>query len=114
MITLKIERDDTRMLQENFFPYLSMLVNSKIKAATGSDDLLNWKIIRSLFTDIKKKVTRKLLTEAKRFTFKFSDAEGITVFQLLMVMPVTVEEIYMQLLRTRVCDTLHKQMNEPE
>ncbi len=111
---LKIERDDARTIQQNFFPYLSQLIEVKVKSPQATEiEITTWKIIRSLFKTVSLKFDRKLLTDARKFSINFTEAEGIAFYTMLMKMPIDAGQAYMIFLRDSICRVLHKQISEP-
>lgn len=114
MVTLPLTRDEARMIQKNFLPYMLLLIKAKAAGAeTGSNKHLRYKIVFSLICDVKVMFTKKLATGAKKLKFKLSDAHGIALYVLLMRQPIAVEAVYAHLLRQKLCDRLYQQLIDP-
>ena len=113
MMIIKLERDHARSVQQYFFPFLEMLCKTKLKDAQGIDDQLNCRVILSIFDEVVYDFDKKLFTTAAKFTFKLSDAQGITLYKLLMLLPINSREVFLINLRSMIIDTLHRQMCEP-
>jgi hypothetical protein len=114
-MTLKLERDQARATRQYFFPYVEMLCETKYQDCRRERDLygsMNVLIIRSLFLEVVKSFDRKLLTESNRFTFKFHQAQGITLYTLLLQVPLNPLDIWLCNLRQLITDTLHQQITE--
>lgn len=113
-IILKLERDQTRLLEMCFFPYLERVCLSKICNATTEDERLIYQLVDCVFDDIRKMVARKLLTESRRFTFKLTKAQAITLYKLLLAFPIAADQVYMIYMRRQITDTIHKQLIQPQ
>lgn len=111
---LKLERDQARAIRQDFFPYLESLCEMHYQDTRQDTNMnLTVLVIRSLFIDLVKHFDQKLLTTANNFTFKLSDAHGITLYLLLMQLPLRLDQYWLVNLRQLVVDTLHHQMSEP-
>ncbi len=110
---IKLTRDQTRGVQLHFFPYLVAVCEMKVEHNAGNEDLLNNKMLICLLHEIKRIFERKLLSLPNKFTFKFSDDQGIVFYKLLMNIPLPADRFWLVNLRDHICDTLHKQMCEP-
>lgn len=114
MMQIKLTRDQARAVQRNFLNYLGQVAEMKVlDSAKNIDENLNCRVIRSLMRDIAKKYEKKLLTAANTLRFNFTDAEGITLYKMLMAVPVPADQFWYCNLRTHICDTLHRQISEP-
>jgi len=95
---IKLTRDDARLIQVQFFPYLELLIETKIRDSRADIDLqLNCKVIRCNFLEVVKIFTRKL-------------AGDITCYKLLIALPLKTEAVYLLQLRQRILNELHLQM----
>lgn len=113
-IILKLDRDQARAVQATFCPYLERYCESKIINAVTEDEQLIYKIIRCIFLDIYKMLCKKLLTDANKFTFNFSEAEAITLYKLLIAFPIKSENVWMLNLRQLITDSIHNQLQQPD
>jgi hypothetical protein len=109
-IILKLERDQARAVQHTFCPFLERYCESKIINAVCDDEKLIYQIIRSIFLDIYKMVCKKLLTDANKFTFNFSEAEAITLYKLLIVFPIKSDQVWHINLRQMITDSIYNQL----
>jgi hypothetical protein len=112
-MTLKLERDQARAVRDNFFPYLEMLCDTKYQELKHERDTfgsLNVLLVRSLLLEVVKMFDRKLLTDSNRFTFKFNQAQGITIDILLLQVPLNPKDVWLCNLRQLITDTLHQQI----
>ncbi len=110
---LKLERDQARAVRENFFPYLEMLCETKYNDCVRERDTfgsMNVLIIRSLFLEVVTFFDKKLLTEGNRFTFKFHTAQAVTLYSLLLQVPLNPKDVWHCNLRQLITDTLHQQI----
>lgn len=114
MLTLPLTRDEARLIQKKFLPYMLMLIKAKSAGAEmGSNKHLRYKIIFSLICDVKGMFAKKLATGAKKLKFKLSDAHGIALYVFLMRQPIAAEEVYAHVLRQKLCDRLYQQLIDP-
>lgn len=112
-ITIPLQRDQARAVQQNFCPYLERYCEAKIKTAVSEDERLIYMIIRSLFLDVYKMISKKLLTDAKQFKFKLSEAEAIALYKLLIAFPIKVDQFWYVNLRQTIVDVIHGQLQQP-
>jgi len=112
-IVLQLTRDQARTVQLHYFSYLQMLCESKIRDA-GKDweQILNCRAIQSLFFAVKMQFDKKLSSAADKFKFKLSYAEGLTLYRLLMALPIKGHEIYLINLRQSITDIIFKQLTK--
>jgi predicted ATP-dependent endonuclease of OLD family len=114
MMQIKLTRDQARAVRENFLNYLVQLADMKVRDSEKNiDENLNCRVIRSLTNDIKKKYDKKLLTASNTLRFNFTDAEGITLYKLLMFHPMPANQYWYLNLRDMICESLHRQICEP-
>ena len=114
MIILRLTRDQARLIEKNFLPYMIMLAKSKAASvSTGSIKHLRYKIILSLIHDVQLLFKRKLLTTALKLKFNLSDAHGVAFYIFLMRQPISDKEIFAQVLRQQICNHLYQQLIEP-
>jgi hypothetical protein len=115
MIKLKLKRDDARLLETAFLPYMVMLAQSRLRSAEHFTlDYFNSKIVLSLISEVQLSFKRKLLGKAKKMLFNFNDAHAIAFYMMLMKQPVDEKHVYALNLRHQICDALHKQLYQPE
>lgn len=110
---IKLTRDQARSVQHHFFPYLVAVCEMKVEHPAGSEDLLNNKMIVCILQEIRVLFEKKLLTRSNKFLFRFSDAQGIIFYKLLMNLPIIADQFWLINLRLHICDVLHLQMCEP-
>lgn len=123
MITIKLIRDQARMIDKTFLPYMVSLAVTKVHDAAETfgaklapfrdKDYINCKIVLSLIFDVQKLFRRRLATDVKNFTFKLSDAHAIALYHFLMNHPIDESQVYAHLLRQQLCDHIYKQLLEP-
>lgn len=114
LIVVKLDRDQARTVQQTFCPYLERYCESKILNAVTEDEQLIYKIIRCIFLDIYKMLCKKLLTDPHVFKLKFSEAEAITLYKLLIAFPIKSENVWMLNLRQLITDSIHNQLSQPD
>lgn len=110
---IKLTRDQCRSVQNHFFPYLVQVCAMKVDHPADSEELLTNKIIVCILQEIRIIFERKLLTKSNNFLFRFSDAQGIIFYKLLMNLPLQADRFWLINLRSFICDRLHLQMCEP-
>ena len=113
-ITIKLTRDEARTVQVNFCPFLESLCETKIRLAVTEDERLLNMLVRSIFLEIFRSLSRKLLTDAKVFKLQLSEAEAITLYKLLAKLPIEVSQVWCIKLRQMILDTLHYQLQQPD
>lgn len=109
-IIIKLERDQARTVQQKFFPYCEQFCISKRNIAVTEDERLMYMILASVFNQVQKQFNKKLAGDGLRFRLKFSNAEGITLYKLLIAFPIKSDQVYMINLRQRITDSIHKQL----
>lgn len=108
---IKLTRDDTRLIQENIFPYLGMYLQMKVRETQADNDRqLNFKVIQCIFLEVKKILDKKLNSAGNKFFIKLSDAQLITLYKLLQAFPVKEDQYYLLQLRQRMINEIHVQM----
>lgn len=114
MVSIKLYRDDARLLQMGFFPFLTRLCYSKvISTKHDSDEQLLAIAIRSVFIIVERKFALKLAGVSNKFKFSFSDHEAVILYRLLMAYPIPMQEVYMNVLRQKVTNMLFEQLGVP-
>lgn len=114
LIKVTLNRDQARAVQRTFCPFLERYCESKILNAVSEDEQLIYKIIRCLFLDIYKKICKKLLTDQYMLGFKFSEAEAIALYKLLIAFPIKADDVWLINLRQRITDSIHNQLTTIE
>jgi hypothetical protein len=109
---VKLDRDQARCIQQNFFPYMELLVQNRIDHSS-IDQTLNCRLINSIFQEVKLVIDKKLVTTGNQFTIKFSIAQSIVFYQLLMELPINSKEIFLINFRFWICDHLNRWLSEP-
>jgi hypothetical protein len=114
MITLKLTRDNARIIERDFLPYMIMLAQSKLRSAESlSNQYFIRKMFLSLMLEIQLKFKKKLLESSAKIKFTFSEAHAIAFYIFLMKRPVDPDQVYVSLLRQQVCDLIYKQLLLP-
>lgn len=114
MVTIKIKRDEARLIEKSFLPYLILRATTKINDSEAlSEGFLSGKILYSLLSKVKDRFEKKLRTDAVKFKIKIDDAEGIAFYSGLMNFPIEAKQVYMITLRQRLCDQIHQQLLLP-
>lgn len=113
MVRFKLSRDQAREIEEKFFPYMMLAEKMKLRDARMHEyEFFITKMKISLLHDIIITFKRKLLTDQKKFLFKFPDHHGICLYQLLIKQPVDSTRVYDVWLRQNLMNVLHKQLLE--
>lgn len=114
MIIITISRDEARTAEKHFFQYMILLATSKmIELQMPSVEYLRAMLLLSLIRQVKARFVKKLATEASKFKIKFPDAEGIAFYSFLMTFPIDEKQVYMLLLRQKLCDQIYRQLLAP-
>jgi hypothetical protein len=116
-ITLKLTRDQARTVQQSFFPYLLMLIESRLQTEIYSgnvDALLSIRANRILFQQVVKMFDRKLLTEGHKFTFQFTLPNALPLYGYLRELPIEAKDFYHINLRQHIIEVLHRQLSDPK
>src|SRR5438874_9104894 len=111
MIAFKLTRDDARIIDRDFLPYMVMLAQAKLRSAPSlSNQYFIRKMFLSLMLEIQLKFKKKLLDPSSKIKFTFSEAHGIAFYIFLMKRPVDPDQVYVSLLRQQICDLIYKQL----
>ena len=114
MMKLKLNRDEARFADENFFSPIILIYKMKVRnAEMDSAAYYNSKVLLSLINDISIAFKRKLLSSSNTFLFHFSDGHGIALYHLLMQHPVDTYSVYSVLTRQKICNAMHTQIISP-
>lgn len=114
MISIKLTRDEARLFQQTFFPFMIASAKTKaLQAASGDLDQLSARILLSLLEEVELVFKRKLLTRSNKFSFSFTDACAIAFYVFLMKQPIADYHVYVLQLRQRVCNNIYKQLLQP-
>lgn len=111
MIIVKLTRDETRCIQQYFFPYLDELCKMKERQAVKDSDRHAQHMVLDLYKQAKKVIDRKLLTTADKFSIRFTDSQAIILHQLLLALPLDAKNIYLVTLRQLLCNVILKEIN---
>lgn len=113
MIILKLYRDQARQVQLHFFPYLELLCEKNIRDALNQDEELNARMIYSVLNETRILFEKKLFGISNKLSFKFTDAQSIVLYKLLLVVPIHADNIWLHNLRQFITDHLHLQLSDP-
>ena len=111
MIIVKLTRDETRCIQQYFFPFLDELCKMKERQALQDSDRHAQHMVLDLYKQAKKVIDRKLLTTADKFSIRFTDSQAIILHQLLLALPLDANNVYLVNLRQLLCNIIVKEIN---
>lgn len=115
---VNLTRDEARAVETRFFPYLENLLITKVNDAkqfpfTGRKEdpiYLSVRIVQCCFLELKKIIARRLLSDAKKFKLKITNAQGITFYKLLLILPLDPAEVWLHTLRQQIITQLDPQL----
>lgn len=114
IIRLTLTRGQARSASDYFFPYLEELCALKIRdSASNIDENLSARIVNELLEDCMRKFAIRLLGPAQKYNFKFTLAEGIALYKLMMQLPLDTNQVWLCNIRQLITDTLHSQLVNP-
>ncbi|MEP7317194.1 MAG: hypothetical protein ABI921_00580 [Panacibacter sp.] len=113
MVKLKLRRDEARYVDDHFFPFMLMNAKQKLIYAENDTAEFNAKVILSLISDVIVAFKRKLLSNANKFVFNFSNAHAICFYYLLLQQPIQPNLFYDVNLRQHLVNVLHKIIINP-
>lgn len=114
MLTLKMTRDQARMIEQNFLPFI--LMNCQVQIHDNADHLVRYlskRVMLSLMREIDVIFKRRLLGTGNKMNIKLSDAHAIVFYVKMMEHPVEDKEVHMILLRQKICDYIYQQLIDP-
>lgn len=110
-ITLKLDRSQLAAVDEYFLPYLEMQVTTWMRDCEHDVNAhLNACVISCIHQELVQILRHRLTGPANRFQFKFSTAQAITLYKLLMCLPINYSQVWLINLRQLITDTLHQQL----
>lgn len=113
MVRFKLSRDQTRYIDDHFFPYMLMYEKMQLRNCRLEEyNFFVSKMKLSLLNDVVLTFKRKLLTTQEKMLFKFSDAHGICLYQYLVHHPIDQTIVYAVMLRQNLIEVLRKQLLE--
>lgn len=110
MITIKLSRDQSRILQSAWLPYLVKLCQVKIKDATTDDEIMMAKLSASIVHEVQLMFDKKLDNRGNEFEYKFKDHHAAILYNLLLQLPLDPIQIFILNLRTHITSILHKDL----
>jgi hypothetical protein len=112
MVPIKLERDEARAIQQYFFPYLVEVCRLKKRDAADQDETLTQIIIIDTFDQVCKLFEKKLSNISNVLHFKFTDAQAIVLYKLLMNMPIENQNVWLVNLRQLICNIFYNEILE--
>ena len=116
MIKFKITRDQARMIQEQWFPYMILSANTLVANNAGNDaKYLNAITIKSLLTEVQKKFREKLFNAEDKpgnptFTFNLKLSQAPAFYVSVMQLGIDINNVYAFNFRQQLCDGLYLQL----
>jgi hypothetical protein len=116
MIKFKITRDQARMIQEQWFPYMVAAAASQLANNAGNDaKYLNAVILESLLLEVRKMFRGKLFNAEDKpgnpnFTFNLKRSQAPAFYVSIMQLGIDVQNVYAFAFRQQLCDVLHQQL----
>jgi hypothetical protein len=114
MIQLRTTRDEARLVQQHFLPYLLLHAERELHDAITDAEKMIYLIMDCLVKEVKKAYDKKLLTTANKFYLKFSDAQAVCFYQLLMDFPIDRSQAYMVMVRQKIMDRILAEITNKE
>lgn len=111
---LKLTRDESRTIQQHFFPYMMQRIEMEIRQNSHNEaEQMLCRVIRCITIDIKRKFDLKLIGFAQKFQFDLKEREAIIFYRSLLKQPIDEKNVWMISLRDRVINVLYKALSEP-
>ena len=111
MIKLRLTRDEARLIDDYWLPFMIKLVWSNLRTNAGNHGkYLNCKILLSLLCDVQMSLKRKLLTSKNQFSLSLTEAEASAFYVYLMKQPIDACFVYAVNMRQSMCNHLHKEL----
>ncbi|GEM_PF-4547565 len=112
---LKIDKQGAESISNYFMHTIIMIVDARVRESKhNQNEYLGAKLLRSILQEVDFIFKRKLLTQAKDYKIKLTDAEGIVLLKFLLEFPIPGNEItspWLHNLRNNVTLQLDKQIN---
>lgn len=113
-VYFKLTRDQARVVQQNFFPYLVQLCETRIlDNETNIIRQLQERSTKILLLQVCKIFDRKLIGVAQKMKFDIELPNAIAFYTLLQLMPISGTEIFLINLRSYLVNVLHQQLLSP-
>lgn len=114
MIVLNLDRQDLESVRNHFFPYITLLQQTKLNnvahCSIQSDEYLTTLAVNALIDEIKDVVEKKYQKPSEKTKLKFSDAQAILFFRLLILLEIPHTEFYFCKLRNDLVLQLDKEL----
>lgn len=106
MITLRTTRHYAEAALDAFFPYLNLQKQTRLNdvahLSIASKEYLQAVVINCLLDEVETIFKKKLVnTTGAMVQLKFTDAQGVLFYQVLMHMPIDEDKIYPCLIRSK-------------
>lgn len=107
MIKLKLSRDETRCIEQYYFPYLDLYCETKQRDALQESEKLMHRVLIDLYHQVKRVIQKSLVSDKIKFTLKFTDSQAIILHKLLLTVPLQEKDFYIFHLRQKICDVIY-------
>lgn len=109
---LKINKQGAESISTYFMVTIILLADVRIRDSRhNQNEYLGAKLLRAILHDVDVIFKRKLLTQAKDYKIKLTDAEGIVLLKFMLEFPIPPGQFWLQNLRNNVTSQLDKQIN---
>lgn len=111
MIKFKIDRDQARLIQQDFFPFMERWLATQFDNARGKKEE-RWSvlIVHDLLLEVMQQFNKRLSSAQQRFTIRFNNAQAVILYRLLIILPISAEKHYHNLVRQTVIAILDKEL----
>lgn len=106
MITLNTSRHYAEAAMLHFFPFLNLQKQTRLNdvahLSIASKEYLQVVVINCLLDEVEALFKKKLVnTTGARVTLKFTDAQGVLFYQVLLHLPIDEDKIYHNMIRSQ-------------
>jgi hypothetical protein len=115
MIILSSNRNFVKIFKEFFFPYINEYKRTRLinvsHLGTTSKEYLTAIAINCLLSEIEHCFDKKLInTTGPKIKLQFTDAQGVTLYQTLLNLPIPAEQYYLQSIRNTWIQDIDRQL----
>ena len=114
MIPLSLYRQDLETIRNHFIPFVELLQQTKLNnvghCSIQSDEYLTALAINAIIDEIIAAIEKKYQKPVPKAKIKFSDAQAIIFYRLLLLLQIPATEIYFCKLRNDLVLALDKQL----
>jgi hypothetical protein len=117
MIILTSNRSYVFTVKRDFFSSINLYkqtwLNNVLHLGATSHEYLSALTVNSLLSEVESILEKKLInTTGHKIKFQFSDAQGIVLYQALLALPLSSNNMYYHLIRNQWIEILDKQLQQ--